>query len=408
MPKTRQKRILMLTNSVYGRDVRVRRYAEYLAADGVRTDVICLADEHDSKQSDNPMVGVYPLPFKRQRTEGVHLALTWLRIAFMMFLYSAKLCFRYRYDLVHIHNMPDFLVFSAIFPRLLGRPMILNVHDPCPELGRSKLKAEESHPVIRAMMLQEKLSIAVSSHIVTASPAFKKIIMRRGAPEKKITIIMNAADERFFSPQTEAEAAVAEQRADEFGMLYVGTVARRYGVVTCVRALPLLQDKIPNAKLHIYPKIKGEGAGLDECIALAEELGVSARLEVHDPAPLEQMPGIMRSMNVGLYTVVRDCHMDYALSLKIPEMASVGLPIISSNIPVLEELYGQDAVSFIPPEDPQALADAALALHNDPALRERMAENAKARSREFAWAHQYARYCELLDSIWPEGWRDSQ
>src|SRR5207344_986145 len=34
-----------------------------------------------------------------------------------------------RYKVVHVNNMPDFLVFSSIIPRLFGSKVILDIHD---------------------------------------------------------------------------------------------------------------------------------------------------------------------------------------------------------------------------------------------------------------------------------------
>ena len=42
------------------------------------------------------------------------------------------------YDLVHVHNMPDFLVFTAWFPKLTGAKVILDIHDIVPEFYASK------------------------------------------------------------------------------------------------------------------------------------------------------------------------------------------------------------------------------------------------------------------------------
>ena len=45
------------------------------------------------------------------------------------------------YDLVHVHNVPDFLVFTAWRPKLDGAGIILDIHDIVPELFASKFGA---------------------------------------------------------------------------------------------------------------------------------------------------------------------------------------------------------------------------------------------------------------------------
>src|SRR5436853_565805 len=39
-----------------------------------------------------------------------------------------------RYHIVHAHNMPDILVFAALVPKICGAKVILDLHDPMPEL----------------------------------------------------------------------------------------------------------------------------------------------------------------------------------------------------------------------------------------------------------------------------------
>jgi hypothetical protein len=47
-----------------------------------------------------------------------------------------------RYDVIHIHNMPDFLVFAAWYPKLTGAKLILDIHDVVPELFASKFQTK--------------------------------------------------------------------------------------------------------------------------------------------------------------------------------------------------------------------------------------------------------------------------
>jgi len=386
----------MLTNSIFERDARIRRYSDYLAADGHFVDVICLASESGEDQSRHPHVRVFPLPYTRRRREGFGLMLDWLGIAANMFLSLTRLEIRQPYDVVHVHNMPDFLVFCALAPRLRGCPVLLNVHDPVPELTRSKMDFSQRHPLVRAQCFIEAISAGFSTHVITATPYFKKILESRGVPASKITVIINASDQRFFRPDSEP-GPVREKAM--FTLLYVGTVAVRYGLEVCVRALKRIRERIPGIRFKIIPKIREEGVGLENCLRVAREIGVADLIEVGAPAPLEEMPGMMKRADVGIYPALPDCHMNVALSLKIPEMAAVGLPILASRLAVLEDLFGDDAIAFVPPGDPEAFADKVVELWERPELMERLAANARVKAAALSWEHQYPLYTELLESI---------
>ncbi len=390
-------RVCMLTNSVYRRDTRVRRYAEYLIRDGYQVDVICLPSQRGERPGSISGVRVYPIRLTRSRREGLRQALQWLLSAFLMFLRLSALDIRQHYDLIHAHNIPDFLVFCAVVPRLRGAVVLLNLHDPSPELARSKLGLPSDHPVVRINAWIEKICVRFSSHVLTATNSFKALLVQRGIPDEKITVVMNAADRRFFSPDW---PGVPDRKDRErFTLLYVGTVAERYGLHILVRALPLLRSEIPGIRLRVVPKIRNEGKGLDDCLELAERLGVGDLVRVDEPVPLEEMPSIMKEADIGCYPALRDCHMDIALSLKIPEMVDVGLCIVASRLSVLEDLYGEDAIAFVPPGDPNALADRIIELYRNPRTRQQLAATARERAQDFSWERQYEIYKATLEKL---------
>lgn len=387
--------ICMLVHAVYHRDPRVRRYAEYLAHDGHTVHIICLDAEKPVPLEPQPGIRVHAIPLTRNRREGAGQALEWGISAVLMFLRLTWLDLRYRFDLIHVNNMPDFIVFCAIVPRLRGCPVILDVHDPIPEVMMSKMVVPRSHPLVRALTLLEKLSVRFVNHVLTATASFKRILVGRGAPVDKVTVVMNAADPKVFEG---SEKGVAGSD-DGFTILYVGTVAPRYGVDVFVRALPKIRAEIPGSRFRVFPKIVKEGKGLHESLALARELGVEDLIDLSEPVPLEDMPDVMRSADVGIYPARLDCHMDIALSLKIPEMALVGLPIVSTRLQVLQELFGEDSIVFVAPEDPDALADAIIELYRNPDERRERAEKARAKAQGFSWDTQYAAYRQVLDTL---------
>ena len=115
-----------------------------------------------------------------------------------MFWYVNKLDFHNRYNLIHVHNMPDILVFCATIQRIKGTPIILNIHDATPELAQSKLGIGPNHPIIKIQSFLERVCVGFSAHVITATESFKNKLIERGTPEKKITVITNFPDERLF------------------------------------------------------------------------------------------------------------------------------------------------------------------------------------------------------------------
>jgi hypothetical protein len=122
----------MISHSVYTRDNRVRRYAESLADRGDRVDVFALRQSRDSTnhQIING-VRVFGVQHRAAKGKRSKLAYLWPLLRFLA-VTSTRLTRRHlqqRYDIVHVHNIPDFLVFAAWYPKLTGVRVILDIHD---------------------------------------------------------------------------------------------------------------------------------------------------------------------------------------------------------------------------------------------------------------------------------------
>ena len=103
-----------------------------------------------------------------------------------------------RYDLVHVHNMPDVLVFAALVPRMLGAKVILDLHDPMPELMQTIFGLKESSLGVRLLKRLEKWSVAFADLAVTVNLACKRIYESRGCSPEKMIVVMNAPDDHVF------------------------------------------------------------------------------------------------------------------------------------------------------------------------------------------------------------------
>ncbi|MHA1343136.1 MAG: glycosyltransferase, partial [Promethearchaeota archaeon] len=107
-------KIAMVVFSYYPADVRVRRAAEALADIGISPDIICLRNNKESKNEIINGVKVYRLPLRRKRGRKISYFWSYASFIFLSFFVLTKLYIKSHYNLIHVHNMPDVLVFSAI------------------------------------------------------------------------------------------------------------------------------------------------------------------------------------------------------------------------------------------------------------------------------------------------------
>ncbi|HLQ37703.1 MAG TPA: glycosyltransferase, partial [Planctomycetota bacterium] len=305
-------RVCMVVHAYYEGDARVRRYAESLVGLGHLVDVLALRAPTTAAREVLVGVNVRRLPPARRRGGALHYVYEYSLFTCLCFW---VLAFRLRrYDVIHVHNMPDLLVFAALLPRLFGRKVVLDVHDLMPEVYCSKFRTSVQHPGIWPIRLQEWLSHRFANAVVFATDGFRDCAVARGSVRRERTLtVMNAADLGLFDRNKFPWRGPEQPGA--FHLLYLGTVSHRHGVDQCVRVLPLLRQRIPGIRLILHAKLsEGEGKPMQELQQLAAELGVSDLLDIRRPVPLHEVPALMSRASVGVFTPHLDVHIDMALS----------------------------------------------------------------------------------------------
>ncbi len=302
---------------------------------------------------------------------------------------------RNRYHVIHVHNMPDFLIFSALIPRLLGARLILDIHDPMPEFYQSKFNERQEHTLVSLLKLEERISIGLAHHVITANPHFKENIVARGIFSSKISVITNQPDPRVFN-RSAYTANRGEKRSD-FSLIYPGTIAPRYGLSVAIRAVPELAKYIPDLRLVIFGPLSDHAL---ELIELTEQLGITQYVEFHHPIPVDEVPRQMAMADAGIYPAFPDPHMSIAIPGKVLEYAVMGLPIVASRLQILEEMFPDESVLFFEPGNVEQFTDCVLRLYQNPALRsELVARVDRILAESQSWERECRRYLALIRQL---------
>ncbi len=251
--------VAMLVHAYYLKDARVRRYAELLAGDGNRVDVICLREAGETPVEECAGVSIHRVNMSRHRGNMFGYVLEYFAAFAYMFVKLNLLFLKgHRFKIIHVHNFPNFLVFAAIIQKTFGARIILDVHDPMPELFCSKYRITQGHALIRFLRFEESLSIKFSDFVIAANHAFRDILLCRGCPAVKVAVVLNTPDAKFYN---QCEVECRRQHRGDFKLLYIGTLAERYGLGTLLKSVAAIKKsgKIPRISLTVIPKIKNEG-----------------------------------------------------------------------------------------------------------------------------------------------------
>ena len=180
------KRVVVIVLSSYPNDPRVRRAAEALSEEGMIVEVICAKRSKEERASDRfNGVEILRVPFRHRRGGKLGYLFEYLGFLTVCLLVVAFRSLTRRYDLVHVHNMPDVLVFSALVPKLLGAKVVLDLHDPMPELMQTIFGIDEASRGVRLLKTLERLSISFADAAVTVNKTCRNIFASRSCPAAK-------------------------------------------------------------------------------------------------------------------------------------------------------------------------------------------------------------------------------
>src|SRR6476469_6060981 len=199
--KPRQKCVAMISHSIYTNDNRVRRYAESLAARGDHVDVfaICQSGDTRSQQTVNG-VDVFHVQCRGAKRAGSKLAYLWplLRFCFLTSIHLTRRHLQRPYGIIHVHNIPDFLVFAAWYPKLTRVPVILDIHDIVPELFASKFQTASTGIARKLLLWMERASVAFADRVIIANHLWLDRYARRTGLNGRCTVFINQVEAKLF------------------------------------------------------------------------------------------------------------------------------------------------------------------------------------------------------------------
>lgn len=379
----------VVSYSIYDFDNRVMRYAETLAARGDSVDVIALRRKGDSRTEVVKGVNVFRIQERFPESGQLRYILRVLLFFLRATLLLSRRQLSRRYQLVHVHSVPDCMVLSAWLPKLMGSKIILDIHDILPEFYASKFKAGPNSFIFKLLLLVERMSAAFADHVIVANHLWRDKLVSRAVPASKCSAILNFPDRSIFS-------CCGRTRNDgKFVMIYPGTLNSHQGVDTAIRALALIKDKAPRAEFHIY----GSGRTKDGLAELTRTMGLDRCVFFHDPVPLREIPQVMENADLGVVPKRSDTFGNEAFSTKILEFMALRVPVLVADTKVDRYYFDNSLVAFFMSNDEQDLARCMLELIGDQQRREGLTRNAWEFVCRNDWETNATTYLELISTL---------
>ena len=388
-------RIAILVHAVVPGDPRIQRETDALLAAGHQVDIFCLRDDGQAARERDGALRIIRLPVNRGSDGFIGHLLEYVVFTALVAWRLAREHARRRYALVQVATLPDFLVFAALPLRLLGVPVLLDLHEDMPAFFADRFAT--ASPVLRPLRpligLAARASAAVADALITVHEPLRQLSIARGVAREKISVVMNSADPALFAPHPRPPRLAGEP----LRLVHHSSLQRIYGLEVALEALALLRDRseAPLVTLDVY----GDGPYAPAITASITRLALDDRVHLHGRVPMERLATLLAEADAGLVPSLPEPYLQYSLSTKLLEYVALGIPVIASDLATFRSHFTDGALRFVPAGDVSALADAIVDVSREPDAAAERAAEALRQAAAYAWPEQARRYLAVVGGL---------
>lgn len=351
--RSRPKRVVVVAYTEYPWDARVRREAETLAADGWEVHAITIRPESGPSPVSTSQVHLHELPLRIKRGG---IGRYFVQYGAFLLLSSALLVglqFHRRPEVIHVHTLPDFQVFSALIPKIMHASILLDMHEAMPELFLARIGKPPTSLSYRLLVGLQVLSCRFADHVVVACDSIKSSLVASGVAGGKITTVPNM-------PEYGSAAEAPDGMRPYLDMTPKGLIVHAGGINperdldTLVRAIAELS---PRHNISLALAGAGNPEYIQSLLRLGARLGIADRVHYFGRLSPSAAHWLMAQSEVGVVTLVSNPHTELSLPARVAEFVRLGKPLVVADLRFLRGFLGS-AARYYTPRDASSLAGA--------------------------------------------------
>jgi glycosyltransferase involved in cell wall biosynthesis len=378
----------------FPRDPRVRRYVNALNNSGIQCVIICSKKKRDKLFEYWNGNAVYRIPVAKLRQNFVITFLEYLIFTFLSSVLISYLGIKYRFKIVHVHTLPDSLVFAAVFNKLFGAKLILDLHEVFPELFIARKPELEDSFRVKILKFSERISIIFADVLITIHDNAKEIFIKRNKGiENKIHVIMNGVDPSEFKESV-------YEPSGKFVIIYNGTINKILNLTMVVEAVSSLKNKMDSKDFErIIFRLYGDGPSVDEILKLAETLGVKDKVEYMGFIPPPQMRKEVLKSNVLILPPLKNIYSDLFYTIKLVEMIYLKIPVIATRLNTYKRYYSEESLFYFDSGNLDQLIEKIEEVYYNKELVAKKVNNAYEDYMKVNWEIMKSRYLKIINRL---------
>ena len=381
-------RFLILTQyfppEVGAPQVRLSAFARELKRSGHEVEVVTGLPNHPTGRIFPEYRGRF---YVREEWEGIPVHRVWLypsigaglkrMLNYLSFMLTSLwgLFKAQRPDLLFVESPPLFLSLPAwLASRIWRIPWIFNVADLWPDSVRDLGLITEGI-LLRLAYWLEAWSYRKASFVNAVTEGIQTTLLDdKRLANNKVLFLPNGVDTELFKPRKpDLELQKSLGLFNKKVVLYAGTHGFAHGLEVVIRAAKILENNDSN----VYFVFIGDGSEKVRIIDMAKTMSCRNVLFL-DPAPPDYIARLYSFSIAGLSTLRNNSLFESTRPAKIFAAMASGKPVIYSGAGEGARLVeSAKAGLVVPPEDPEALAEAVRILASNPALAEELGSNGR-------------------------------
>jgi glycosyltransferase involved in cell wall biosynthesis len=273
-----------------------------------------------------------------------------------------KLC-EDTYDIIHQHIFHFYYPESTLIASKLKRiPLVSHIHMD-PDLANAAF--------FQRMYKRPTASLVMrfSDAIIVPTKAYGNLISRKYDCASKLSVIPNGINIKTFS--------TIKQNRELFDILFIGRIEEQKGLDSLIKAMPLVLDSIPDAKLRVIGPCE-DNSYLNYIKSLVSANNLEKHIKFEGSVSEKALHDLLGQSSM---LVIPSRFESFGLVL-LEGMAS-GIPVLASNIPEFREIAG--GCVFFSGTLPEELSENMLTLLSNNSLRLNLVSHAKERVKEYNW-----------------------
>jgi glycosyltransferase involved in cell wall biosynthesis len=380
---------------------RVQREARAARDAGFHVTVLALRAPGEARKEQVDGISVRRLSVRHVRG-GSFGRMMWEYLSFCLLasVWLALRAVRRPFQIVHVHNPPDFLVLAGLIPRWRGSRLVLDIHDLSSHIFAARFRGALGAIVSRMLIWIERLACRAADAVVTVHEPYRDELVRRGVSASRITVVMNSVDQVVLDRARHGSSIAPSSRG--FRVAYHGTLTWWYGADAVIQALArLVEDGVDAEALLV-----GAGDAVPHLIEEVRSADLEERVVMSGRyLPIEDALASIVGSACGVIPNRPSLINRFALSSKLFEYIALGIPVVVARLETLAAHFSEDEVTFFEPGNVADLHRALRWVHDHSDEAGAKAQRARIRADEYSWSENRGRlhglYHDLTGEVIP-------